>query len=137
MIGITLSFSIYFSYVENNVDAQKAIQDNIGVIPVVQILAYEGYFAYVLMGWIRNYQQGGYEKITKSNAVLVSGRIFHGYVTAMVDLISITVIMLTFFSVGYGMGGEDAQNVRFWADLCFLTVLPYLGFFSYLPFRKK
>jgi len=53
MVRFTIIFMIYFGAVENSLELQQQIDENIAVVPIAQLLAYEGYAGYVILKQIR------------------------------------------------------------------------------------
>lgn len=97
MFSITLFFVIYFRIVQHSPELQKQIIDNAFVIPAAQILAYEGYFGYILIIMVRRFQEKKKVKRDLLNVLTLIGRIFREYVIWVVDLIGITIIVSAFF----------------------------------------
>ncbi len=137
MILITGVFVVIFAVIRNDVNAQNIIQENISIIPIGQLLAYEGYLGYVILRWVRSEQRGIREKITHSNVVSIVGRKFHDFASSTVDLIGITVITFGFFAVAYNPSNIDAQNTMNQSDLLFMTVLPLLSIYVAWCFRNR
>lgn len=135
MICVTIFFMIYFGAVEKNQELQKQIDENISAVPIGQLLAYEGYLAYVLLRIIRRIQEKIKLERTRKNALVLGGKLFYEYTTWIVDLIAITVITFGFFIYGYPDASPDAIEMMKVSDLLFISVLPGLAIISHLLLR--
>lgn len=131
MIGVNLLFIIFFQQEW----VPQWIQQNIQYVPMGQMLAYGGYFGACLFILTNRILIKNPVKLyrTKENVVKVVGKVFHDYATMFLDLVTITVIVYTFFAVGYGID----DPILFWSAFCSLVIFPYLGFFSYWIFHKQ
>lgn len=134
MIIITIGFMGYFSAVEKNEKMQNQIDENISIVPIGQLLAYEGYFGYSLLRTIRYMQEKPKGK-TKLPKIKVIGYAVYEYVIRMTDLIGITIITFEFFIYGYPMASPNALSIVRIADLMYITVLPSLGLASFFLLR--
>ena len=137
MVSITLFFVFYFGAVKNSQELQDQIDDNIFVVPVGQILAYEGYVGYVILKQIRRIQQKKKLKRTLSNAITLGGHMFHEYATQVVDLIAITIITFGFFIYGYPNASPDAFEIMNISDSYFLIFVPSIGIITHKILYKR
>lgn len=133
MIGITAIFAMYFNEVRQSSILQEQIQQYIKVIPIGQLLAYEGYFGYILIKIARRWQENIKLKKTRSNVSKVAVKIFHEYVTWMLDFIGITITTFGFFIYGYpNPDSSEPVGISNIATLAFLTIIPGLAILGHL-----
>lgn len=127
MVGITIVFLIYFGAVENSPELQKQIDENIVVVPIAQLLAYEGYAGYVILKQIRRMQENRKVTRTLSNVITFGIRAFHEYATLMIDLIGITIITFSFFIYGYPKASPAGFEIMDISNAYFLIFVPSIG----------
>ena len=133
MLCITAFFIVYFKEVQQNLVLQQQIQQHIELIPIGQLLAYEGYFGYVIIKIIRKWQENIKLKVTLSNVSKASVKIFHEYATWMIDFIGITLITFGFFIYGYPeINVSRPVGITNFSDLVVLTIIPGLAILSHL-----
>lgn len=89
MICISIFFMTYFNKVEQNSILQDQILQNSTVIPIGQLLAFEGYFGYVILKLFRKWQQNIKLEKTWNNVAKASMKMFHEYATWFIDLIAV------------------------------------------------
>lgn len=137
MVGMVLIFFIYFKTVEHDLELQKQIIDNSPVIPIAQLLAYEGYFGYIILKLIPLYQEKRKIKRDLPNVVTLVGIVVHKYVTWAVDLIGITITFYAFFIYGVPHPTPKILGIMDISDLYFLVIVPSLGLLSHYLISKR
>lgn len=137
MMCVSVFFMIYFHQVEQNFILQDQIIQNSTAVPIGQLLAYEGYFGYVILKIIRKWQENIKIKQTWSNAAKAGLKVFHEYVTWVIDVIAIYIITMEFFIYCCPREASDkALETSRIADLMFVSVLPGLAIISHLLIRR-
>ena len=137
MMCVSVFFIVYFHKVEQNPILQDQILQNSTVIPIGQLLAFEGYCGYAILKIFRKWQQNIKLEKTLDNAVKASMKMFHEYVTWFIDLIAIYVITMEFFIYCCpSVISDKALETSRIADLMFVSILPGLALISHLLIRK-
>jgi|GEM_PF-4836506 len=137
MMCVSVFFIVYFHKVEQNPMLQDQILQNSTAIPIGQLLAFEGYFGYVILKVFRKWQQNIKLERTWNNAVKASMKMFHEYATWFIDFIAIYVITMEFFIYCYpSVVSDKALETSRIADLMFVSVLPGLALISHLLIRR-
>lgn len=137
MFSITLFFMIYFRTVQHSPELQKQIIENSFVIPVAQILAYEGYWGYVLVKLIRRYQENKKVKRDLLNVVTLIGHVFHEYVIWAVDLFGITITLRAFFIYSVPNPSPNVFGIMDISDLYFLVFAPTTVILTHFLLSKR
>lgn len=137
MVGIALIFFIYFRIVEHNLELQKQIIDNSPIIPIAQLLAYEGYFGYIILKLIPMYQEKRKIKRDLPNVATLVGIVVHKYVIWVVDLIGITITFYSFFIYAVPHPISKIFGIMDISDLYFLVIVPSLGLLSHYLISKR
>lgn len=137
MFSISLVFMIYFRIVEHDVELQKQIIDNASVLPQAQLLAYGGYFVYVLTRLIPRYRENRKIKRDLQNILILVGRAFHEYVIWMIDLIGITITFYAFFIYSNPYPSPKMFGIMNISDAYFLVMVPSLTILSHLLLSKR
>lgn len=135
-IGISVSVTVFFAYFFQLSWVPKWIQENIVLVPDGQMLSYGVYFGgclFVLTNKILIKPKHRLE-LKLSNIMIVIGRVLNLYTTMFIDLVAITVITFTFFSVGYDL---DAESELFLATFCGIFVFPPLALYTSWAFSKQ
>lgn len=137
MVGITIIFMIYFGLVENSERLREQIDKNINIIPIAQLLAYEGYVGYIVVKQIRRLQEKRKYKRTLSNVVTVGSHVFHEYVTSMIDLIGISIITFSFFIYAYPKSSHLGMEIMDISNAYFLIFAPSMGIVIHKLFSRR
>ena len=137
IVCIGLIFLIYFGIVSGSPTLQKQIDENIEVVPIGQLLAYEGYMGYVVLKQIRKIQEKRKLDPELSVIISLSARIFHEYTTLMIDLIGITIISLSFFFYAYPQSSPNSHEIMNLSNAYFLIFVPTIGFAVYKLLHRK
>jgi len=134
---VSVFFMAYFHQVEQNLILQDQIIQNSTAVPIGQLLAYEGYFGYIILKIIPKWQENIKIKRTWFNVAKAGMKLFHEYATWFIDFIAIYIITMEFFL--YCCPNETSDKVlgtsRI-ADLMFVSVLPGLVIISHLLIRR-
>jgi len=135
-VGISVSVTVFFTYFFQLDWVPKWIQENIRTVPEGQILSYGVYFGGCLFIMTNKILIKPKQKLVfkLSNVVIVVGRTLNLYATMFIDLVAITVITFTFFSVGYGV---DAESELFFATVCGIFVFPPLALYTNWVMNKQ
>lgn len=126
-IVLTALFIVYFGAVENSIDLRLQIDENIEIIPIGQLLAYEGYAGFVILKQIRLMQENKKIKHTVPNVVVFGGHVFHEYATTTIDLIGITIITFSFFIYAYPKATTVSSEIMGFSNVYFLILVPIMG----------
>jgi len=92
MVCISVFFIVYFDLVEHNPILQEQIKQNSTIIPIGQILAFEGYYGYILLKITRRWQENIKIEKTLSSVAKASVKIFHEYAMWFIDMVAIYII---------------------------------------------
>ena len=135
-IGTSVSITLFFAYFFQLDWVPEWTQNNIQNVPEGQILAYGTYFGGCLFIITRKLLIKPKQKLVfnLSNVVIIVGRTLNLYATMFIDLVAITVITFTFFSVGYGI---DAQPELFFATVCGIFVFPIIALYTNWVMNKQ
>lgn len=137
MISISIFFIIFFKLVSQNPNLQELIKQNVAIVPIGQILAYEGYVGYVFLKFVRKWQENIKLRRTWMNAAKIGLKLFHEYVTWVLDLIAITVITFEFFIFFLPPDQlEKALETSRIADYLLVSILPGLVIITHLVIRE-
>ena len=138
-VGISLIFMMYFCSVQNNLELQQQIMDNGFVIPVAQILAFEGYLGYVIVLTVREIKRNRKQKEIKrikKNDLILAVRSFQKVSFQIIDLIVIFITFNSFFIYTSQNPSADIFNWMNISAVYFILCVPIIDVLLSFPFFR-
>ena len=137
MTCFSIFFMKFFEYAFQNPEIQEQIRQNIMIVPIGQLLAYEGYFSYIILKIIQKWRENIRLERTWLNAFNAGVKLFHEYATWVIDLFAITIITFQFFIFYLPPEKlEEAIEASRISDLMFVSVFPGLIIITHLIIRE-